>query len=280
MMMAAAMSVNTMTSCDNDDEKDDKPTNYATFVAGTYNGYALAGCAFFSNMLSMDESVSVAADNDLNEVDVTYHSKTWGTFTFDDASVTSANGVYTLAGEGTTAMPSHQGNGTTEYAATLAATLDADGAVQFSFDIPGVMNGLHIQVANDEAPLAYGVAKTYKGYTTASSQYFPGMTAENETVVLTADATDLSKVSVSFTSDTWGTFASDNIAVTYGNGIFSMEGNGTCSMGMSAESVKEYAMQFKGTVDADGTPEFTFSVPAVMGGLTIRFANGEAAQAE
>lgn len=280
MMTAAAMSVSTMSSCDNDDEKDDRPVNHAAAVTGNYNGYALAECAFFRNMLSMEQSVSIAADDDLNEADVTYISDTWGTFTFDDATVSFADGVYTLTGEGTTAMPSHQGSGTTEYAAVLSATIDAGGTAQFSFQVPGVMNGLSILVANDKAPLAYGVAKTYKGYTSASSQYFPAMTADNETVVLTAQETDLTTVSVSFTSETWGTFSCDNVAVSYADGTFTLEGSGTCSMGMSAENVREYDMQFNGTVKADGTPAFTFSVPAVMGGLTINFTEGETPEAE
>ncbi len=280
MMTAAAMSISTMSSCDDDNEKEDKPVNHAAAVAGNYDGYALAGCAFFRNMLSMEQSVSIAADDDLNEADVTYISQTWGTFFFDDATVAFADGVYSLTGEGTATMPSHQGSGTTEYAAVLSATIDADGTAQFLFQVPGVMNGLNITVANDKAPLAYGVAKTYKGYTSASSQYFQAMTADNETVVLTAKETDLTMVSVLFTSETWGTFSSDNVTVSYADGIFSLEGSGTCSMGMSAENVREYNMQFSGTVSADGTSTFTFSVPAVMGGLTINFTEGETSEAE
>lgn len=36
MMTAAAMSVRTKSSCDNDDEKDDKPVNHAAAVTGNH----------------------------------------------------------------------------------------------------------------------------------------------------------------------------------------------------------------------------------------------------
>jgi len=46
-------------------------------------------------------------------------------------------------------------------------------------------------------------------------------------------------------------------------------------MGMNG-NIQEYACRFAGTVDAaKENPEFTFTVPAVMGGLTISFINGE-----
>ena len=97
------------------------------------------------------------------------------------------------------------------------------------------------------------VAGTYTGYSMAEFQYSPEpMVSENQTLTITSTGEET--VSVSYKSDTWGTFTVTGAQVTGNGGVFSISG------------------AFTGTVDSDMTDySFVFDVPAVMGGLKITF---------
>jgi hypothetical protein len=98
------------------------------------------------------------------------------------------------------------------------------------------------------------------------------MVSENQTITLTANADGT--YAVAYTSDTWGTFNINPVVVTYAEGKYLLAGEGATQMGMNG-NVKEYACTLTGEVDAEKTaPSFLFSVPSVMGGMTIQFYPG------
>jgi hypothetical protein len=120
------------------------------------------------------------------------------------------------------------------------------------------------------------VVGDYQGYTVANATYFQNSVAENQTVSVSqnADAT----YTVSYVSDTWGTFSISPVVVTYADGKYLLAGEGTTQMGMNG-NVKQYACTLVGEVDAEKTaPSFLFTVPSVMGGMTIQFHLGAYAE--
>jgi hypothetical protein len=113
---------------------------------------------------------------------------------------------------------------------------------------------------------------TYEGYTVANATYFQNMVAEDQKVSIAknADAT----YTVTYTSDTWGTFTISPVVATYVSGKYVLAGEGSTQMGMNG-NVKEYACTLTGEVDVEKTaPSFLFTVPSVMGGMTIQFYPG------
>jgi hypothetical protein len=134
------------------------------------------------------------------------------------------------------------------------------------------------EVTVDTVTSATAVAKSYSGYTQASSSYFSSMLNNDQTVTL--EAAGSNQVNVSYVSDTWGTFTISNAVVTKSTNGYSIVGEGVTSMAHAGQEAKEYACSFSGTVAADGTPEFVFSVPSVMGGLTITLYPGSAPSTE
>ena len=132
---------------------------------------------------------------------------------------------------------------------------------------------------NDPINLSDKVTVSYNGYAIAACQYFDGEVSEDQTVVITA-ADDMNKVNVNYTSDSWGTFTFENATVVETSGSFVITGEGTTLMGMG-DNVKEYKCELSGKIDASKlNPSFTFTVPAVMGGMTITFYPGEYSSAE
>ena len=90
----------------------------------------------------------------------------------------------------------------------------------------------------------------------------------------------MNKVNVNYTSDSWGTFTFENATVVETSGSFVITGEGTTLMGMG-DNIKEYKCELSGKIDASKlNPSFTFTVPAVMGGMTITFYPGEYSSAE
>ena len=66
--------------------------------------------------------------------------------------------------------------------------------------------------------LSETVAGTYTGYSTAEFQYSPTpMLSQNQTLTVTAE--DGGTVSVSYTSDTWGTFTISAATVAESDGM-------------------------------------------------------------
>lgn len=258
---------------------DEKPITPAENISGTYNGYSEAAFQYVTTPMVTDgESLSITANSEGNTATVNYTSGSFGEFTIDNATVSLAAGTYTLEGDGSTLMG--MGEQKSEYPCTLTGTLN-EGRTEgsFVFNVPGVMGGMTITFTLGDAPLSKLLAGDYTGWTDASSAYFPnfGVTAD-ETFSLTANTDD--SFTLSYTSDTWGQFTFDQITATAATDGYTFSGEGTCEMGMNG-STSEYPCTVQGTLDAsreEGT--VTFSVPGVMGGLTITFTLGDAPAAE
>lgn len=128
--------------------------------------------------------------------------------------------------------------------------------------------------SNDDEPAnaAAEVAGSYQGYSVANARYFQNMVAADETVTVTA-GTSTDEVAVRFVSDTFGTIIIPAAKVAGGSGSYTLSGAGTAEMGMEGNK-SEYVCSMTGTISG-GRGEFKFSCPAVMGGLTIEFKQGE-----
>lgn len=116
-------------------------------------------------------------------------------------------------------------------------------------------------------------AGSYKGYTLASCNYFQNMISPDETVVITKN-TDGS-ASVSFTSATWGTFTITDAQASISGNVCSLSGSGQTQMGMGG-STSAYDCTFTAEIKSQTDARMEFSIPAVMGGMTLTFQTGEA----
>ncbi len=116
-------------------------------------------------------------------------------------------------------------------------------------------------------------AGSYKGYTLASCNYFQNMISADETVVITKN-TDGS-ASVSFTSATRGTFTITDAQASVSGDICSLSGSGQTQMGMGG-STSAYDCTFTAEIKSQTDARMEFSIPAVMGGMTLTFQTGDA----
>lgn len=116
-------------------------------------------------------------------------------------------------------------------------------------------------------------AGSYKGYTLASCNYFQNMISPDETVVITKN-TDGS-ASVSFTSATWGTFTITDAQASISGNVCSLSGSGQTQMGMGG-STSACDCTFTAEIKSQTDARMEFSIPAVMGGMTLTFQTGDA----
>ncbi|MFG6386389.1 MAG: calycin-like domain-containing protein [Muribaculaceae bacterium] len=255
-----------VSSCSSDDE----PKNLAAETTGRYTGYTLASCQYFSNMAASDQVVTITS-SEVNKVNISYTSDTWGTMTIDGADLSGGAGSILIKGAGKSSM-AHAGSAAKEYDCTVEGSLVGND-LSLTFSCPQVMGGLKIEFKQGDIPAEIVVPGTYSGYTEAKSTYFQGMMADDQQIVITKNTDDTYKVE--YSSDTWGDFSVSAATVQYADGKFTVSGKGTTEMGMNG-NVKEYECSFEGTIDvAKENPTFTFSVPAVMGGLSIEFHTGK-----
>ena len=126
--------------------------------------------------------------------------------------------------------------------------------------------------------LAKAVAGSYEGYTSASCAMFEDMVNDGETLVI-ADAGD-GTVKLTVSSEMWGTFSAESVKVMASGENYELKGEGKVSMAMGDAEPKEYDFTVEGTISSDKKVEITYVCPAVMGGLTIVFRDGEAPVAE
>ncbi len=252
-------------SCSSDDE----PTNLAADATGNYSGYTVASCNYFSNMVAADQVVKLTSTS-ANKINIRYESDTWGTITIDNADLSGSKGNISIKGDGKSLM-AHAGNAASEYDCSVEGTLIGK-ELSLTFSCPTIMGGLKIEFNQGDIPAEIVVPGTYSGYIEAKSAYFSGMTEDDQKIVITQNSDDTYKMT--YTSDTWGEFTIENIEAKFANGKFTVSGNGTTKMGMSG-NVKDYDCSVEGTIDVSKEdPTFTFSVPTVMGGLTIVFHTG------
>lgn len=128
---------------------------------------------------------------------------------------------------------------------------------------------------NEDIPMNEIVAGKYEGHTKAVFAYMPeGQYAANQTVMVTAN--EDGTCNVSYTSDSFGTFTIGNATVKTDNGKYVIDGEGVTLMGMAGREPTEYLCTLAGNIDAaKESPSFVFTIPAVMGGLTVTFAKGD-----
>ena len=141
MMLSAAVF---MMACDKD-ENGSKTVDFA----GSYNGYTLASCNYFQNMISADETVVITENTD-GTATVSFTSATWGEFTITDAQATVNGDLCTLSGSGQTQMGMN-GN-TSTYDCTFTAEIRSQTDARMEFRIPAVMGGLTVTLLPGTAP--------------------------------------------------------------------------------------------------------------------------------
>lgn len=267
MMLSAAVF---MMACDKD-ENGSKTVDFA----GSYNGYTLASCNYFQNMISADETVVLTKNTD-GTASVSFTSATWGEFTITDAQATVNGDLCTLSGSGQTQMGMN-GN-TSTYDCTFTAEIKSQTDARMEFSIPAVMGGMTLTFQTGDAPADLLLAGTYEGYTDADCAMFQDRYTDGESVKLTANGDG--SVKVVFESASWGTFTVESATVTREGGEYLFTGSGSVAMGMG-ESTSNYDFTLSGRTNA-AKDDFSiaFNVPAVMGGLTVTLLPGTAPTTE
>lgn len=132
-------------------------------------------------------------------------------------------------------------------------------------------------------PVEQAAQGVYAGWTNATAAYFPdGMANEGDSVVVTPVKEGV--VKVDYHSTSWGkaTFSSVAVSESETEYVFSeTEGTIAISLGGSPHSggaaPKEYAAILKQGLVSKDKKSYTFviSAPAVMGGTTLTFKEGE-----
>lgn len=127
---------------------------------------------------------------------------------------------------------------------------------------------------DDAVDYAQSVAGTYSGYTVADCAYFQNMAAANQAVTITS-ATE-NKVNISYTGGAWGDFTFTDASVALSGNTYTITGAGKTVMGHAGSS-SEHDCSVKVVLNNDKTiGSFVFSVPSVMGGLSIELFEGKA----
>lgn len=267
MMLSAAVF---MMACDKD-ENGSKTVDFA----GRYNGYTLASCNYFQNMISADETVVITKNTD-GSASVSFTSATWGTFTITDAQASISGNVCSLSGSGQTQMG--MGGSTSAYDCTFTAEIKSQTDARMEFSIPAVMGGMTLTFQTGDAPADLLLAGTYEGYTDADCAMFQDRYTDGESVKLTANGDG--SVKVVFESASWGTFTVESATATKEGEEYVFTGSGSVAMGMG-DSTSNYDFTLSGRTNA-AKDDFSiaFNVPAVMGGLTVTLLPGTAPTTE
>lgn len=267
MMLSAAVF---MMACDKD-ENGSKTVDFA----GRYNGYTLASCNYFQNMISADETVVITENTD-GTATVSFTSATWGTFTITDAQASISGNVCSLSGSGQTQMG--MGGSTSAYDCTFTAEIRSQDDARMEFSIPAVMGGMTLTFQTGDAPADLLLAGTYEGYTDADCAMFQDRYTDGESVKLTANGDG--SVKVVFESASWGTFTVESATATKEGEEYVFTGSGSVAMGMGG-STSNYDFTLSGRSNA-AKDDFSiaFNVPAVMGGLTVTLLPGTAPTTE
>lgn len=267
MMLSAAVF---MMACDKD-ENGSKTVDFA----GSYNGYTLASCNYFQNMISADETVVITENTD-GTATVSFTSATWGEFTITDAQASVSGDLCTLSGSGQTQMG--MGGSTSAYDCTFTAEIKSQTDARMEFSIPAVMGGMTLTFQTGDAPADLLLTGTYEGYTDADCAMFQDRYTDGESVKLTANGDG--SVKVVFESASWGTFTVESATATKEGEEYVFTGSGSVAMGMGG-STSNYDFTLSGRSNA-AKDDFSiaFNVPAVMGGLTITLLPGTAPTTE
>ena len=264
MMLSAAAF---MMACDKD-ENSPKTIDFA----GSYDGYTLASCSYFQNMISADETVVITENTD-GTASVSFTSATWGAFTITDAQASMSGDLCTLSGSGQTQMG--MGGSTSAYDCTFTAEIKSQTDARMEFSIPAVMGGMTLTFQTGDAPADLMLAGAYKGYTDADCTMFQNRYTDGESATLTANGDG--SVKVVFESATWGSFQVAAATAAKKDGAYTFSGSGKVAMGMGGGPATDYDFTVNGSTNAAKDDySIVFKVPAVMGGLTITLLPGKA----
>ncbi len=262
-------------SCSNDDDKDSTPAWES--LAGEYAGWTSGSFQYSSTPVATDNEKLTIAVSD-GKMSLQLASDTWGTAMVSNVTITEQGNEYKLAGSGSTSLSSHGGQ-TNTYECTLDGTISKDKkTVNLTFTYAGLMGGTTVTFALGEAPAAMLVAGSYSGWTKGDCQYFKNQTQNGEKVAITSNEDGTADVKL--TSQMWGETTISAVKVEKTTDGFTLSGSGKFSMSMGS-TAKEYDCTLTGTISSDkDTYSIVFTLPSVMGGLTITFAQGEAPSAE
>lgn len=121
---------------------DDADSPAIADIAGTYEGYTVANCAFFQNLYTADESLNISANED-GTFAVAFESASFGTFNVASAAVSRNADDYTITGSGSVAMS--MGEAESNYDFTMTGTISsAKDNYNIAFNVPAVMGGLTV----------------------------------------------------------------------------------------------------------------------------------------
>lgn len=242
--------------------------------AGSYDGYTVANCNYFQNMISADETIVITENTD-GTATVSFTSASWGEFTIIEAQASVSEGLCTLSGNGQTQMG--MGGNTSSYDCTFTAEIKSQTDARMEFSIPAVMGGMTLTFQTGDAPADLLLAGTYEGYTDADCSYFQDRYTDGESVTVTAN--EDGTVKVVFESDLWGTFTVESADATKEGEEYVFTGSGSVAMGMGGQT-SNYDFTVNGrTNTAKDDFSIAFNIPAVMGGLTITLLPGTAPEA-
>lgn len=123
-------------------------------AAGDYDGYTLTSTAYFQSMLSADEEVEIAANED-GTATIEFESDMWGKVVIPAANVERNGNDLTISGNGKVTMPGMNGAAAKEYDCTVAGTINsAKDNAELTFTVPSVMGGTTIKFILGQAPAA------------------------------------------------------------------------------------------------------------------------------
>jgi len=250
----------------------------AKYIAGSYDGWVKMVMAYAPDGINYDgQSITITANED-GTVNVVYSSTDLGDATISNVAVTKDGDSYKLEGEGTMLMGMSEKK--SEYACQLSGTISADKETySIVLTLPSVMQGTTITFTNGDIPVAQNIAGSYDGWVKMVMAYAPdGINYDGQSITITAN--EDGTVNVVYSSTDLGEATISNVAVTKDGDSYKLAGEGTMLMGMS-EKKSDYACQLSGTISADKeTYSIVLTLPSVMGGTTITFANGSAPAAE
>lgn len=267
------LTVFTTFSCSDND--DNTPAWHS--LAGEYTGWTSGKFAYSPTPIATDNEKITIAVND-GKMSLQLVSNQWGTATVAEVTVVENGGSYRLTGNGSATLSMHGGAGS-QYDCTLDGTISKDRkTADITIAYPAVMGGTTVTFTLGEAPAAKLVAGSYSGWTKGDCAYFKNRTQNGEKLAIAANEDGTADITL--TSEMWGATTIQAVKVEKTDNGFTFSGTGKFTMGMNGSS-SQYDCTLAGTMNADkDTYSITFSMPAVMGGLDITFAQGDAPSAE
>lgn len=268
-ILTLMLAVFTVSSCS--DDKDNTPA--WTSLSGEYSGWTSASFKYSSTpMVTDNEKLTIAAAD--SKMSVRLVSNQWGTATFGDVKVVEEGTGFKLSGTGSASLGMH--GSTSTYDCTLDGTVSKDKkTISVVITYPAVMGGTTLTFTLGEAPAAKLLAGSYDGWTNGSCAYFSSLTQNGEKLSITAN--EDGTVDVKLTSQKWGETTVTGVKAEKTDNGLALSGSGKFSMSMGGSEPREYDCTIEGTISTDKeTYSVVFNLPAVMGGLNIAFAQGEA----